>query len=92
MNTEYQYDPRTGLCMFDDGTVYTVREMVFLSRHDLTIEDREAIHRVKRIFGGELDTSEPEKTDWLSVMGKRLISAKGSRTDSKHVEPVKSVC
>jgi len=59
--------------MFDDGTVYTVREMVFLSRHDLSAEDLAAIHLVKRIFGAELDTHEPERTDWLAAMGRRLV-------------------
>lgn len=72
---KYNYDPETGRCVCADGTVYTIEEMLFIARHDFHPDDIKAIHAVKKIFDGELDTSEPEKYDWLSKMGKRLKNA-----------------
>ena len=51
---KYEYDQDTGVCTFEDGTVYTVEEMIFIARQRISVEDMDMIHLVKRIFDGEL--------------------------------------
>lgn len=74
----YEYDPDGGVCRFEDGTTYTVREMIFIAKSDLSPETENAIHNVKKVFGGELDTSRqfPYVEDWLSKMGRSFKPAK----------------
>lgn len=69
MDTDtYRYDYETGLFTFPDGVQYTLREALHISKTALTMEDVEAIHKVKNIFDGQvLDGTEevvanPEKT------------------------------
>ena len=52
---KYSYDSKTGICLFEDGTVYTIEEMLFISRQKLSDADMDAIHKIKKIFAGELD-------------------------------------
>lgn len=77
----YDYDPEEGVCRFEDGTVYTAREMVYIAKCDLSAEDEDAIHCVKRVTGGELDTSNPPPIppDWLSEMSRQFRPAKRVR-------------
>ncbi len=55
--SKYKYDPDRGVCTFEDGTVYTAKEMLHISRADLSREDEAALHLVKRVFDGEIDTN-----------------------------------
>ena len=50
----YKYDPDTAQATFEDGTVYTAAEMVYLAKSNLTKTDENAVHAVKRIFSGEI--------------------------------------
>ncbi len=82
----YKYDTETGICTFEDGTEYTLREMIFIARQELTDEDMDALHAVKKVFDGELDTGARyvarrvkrrssgrlSSYNWLSVMGRTL--------------------
>lgn len=54
-NEAYSYNPETGLCTFRDGTVYTASEMIFIAKQELTDDDMDGIHLVKKTFDGELD-------------------------------------
>lgn len=74
----YKYDAETGICTFEDGTAYTLREMIFIAKQKLTDEDMDALHVVKKVFDGELDTGvcyaarRLSSYNWLSAMGRTL--------------------
>jgi hypothetical protein len=85
----YKYDPDTGDCVFEDGTRYTVREMLYIAKHDLDLQDETAIHMVKKMFDGEIDTSRvlPHIGDWLDHMSRNFPRAKRARVPDVEVEP-----
>ena len=90
----YEYDPDKGVCRFEDGVVYTVREMIFLAHHDLSPEDEDTIHMVKKVIGGEIDTSKPHANvhDWLTELGRSFKPAKRVRVPklAKRTEPLQT--
>jgi hypothetical protein len=87
---KYEYDQKTGECLFEDGVRYTVREMLFIAKHDLDPRDESAIHIVKKVFGGELDTSKvlPYIGDWLDHMGMSFPRARRVKVPDTEVEPL----
>lgn len=87
---KYEYDQKTGECLFEDGVRYTVREMLFIAKHDLDPQDETAIHMVKKMIDGEIDTSVVPSYigDWLDNMSRNFPRARRARVPSIDVEPV----
>lgn len=48
----YKFDHETGVFTFPDGVRYTLREALHISRTAATMEDVEAIHKLKSAFDG----------------------------------------
>jgi hypothetical protein len=86
----YEYDEKTGKCLFEDGTCYTVREMLYIAKHDLDPRDESAIHMVKKMIDGEIDTSRvlPHIGDWLDHMSRSFPRARRARVPDTEVEPL----
>lgn len=53
LNQTYRFED--GKIIFEDGVTYSINEAVMMARDRLTDEDIQAIHLVKRIFGGEIE-------------------------------------
>ncbi len=51
---EQRYEFTEDRLVFEDGTVYTLAEATFMAKDRLSAEDIQAIHLVKRLFGGEI--------------------------------------
>jgi len=88
VNKDYSYNPDAGTCTFEDGTVYTVREMIYLAKQNMSEADLDAMHAVKKMFDARIDTR-PKKSfpsralltpfapnDELTAMGRKLHKLK----------------
>ena len=82
----YTYDPDTDTAVFADGTVYSLREMIFMAHQTISADDEYAIHLVKKVFGGEIDTSAGTPDDFLSRMRRTFPRARRVRVPK--LEPV----
>lgn len=89
---QYKYNSRNCIATFEDGTTYTLRELLFLAHQDLSLEDEYKLHLVKKIFGGDIELPPlrrpiPKKKDYLSDMARKLPPAKLVKV-KKEIEPV----
>lgn len=61
LQMSYRYNGETGEMVFSDGVKYTIEEAVQLSKGRLSDDDLMAIHQVKKVFDGEIDSFEKLK-------------------------------
>lgn len=54
LNQSYTWDEDKGVITFSDGVEYSVSELIELSRVNTTVKDKQAVHRLKKAFDGEL--------------------------------------
>lgn len=72
LGLNYQYYPNLDQIIFEDGVCYTMREAIIVSRISKPM-DLQAIHNVKKVFGGEIvheseaKIKEAEDKSWFEV-------------------------